>query len=70
MTMVVRRCTNCGSIDRTQRWESHDAAADEGALAGSWVCPVCGQQHAELVDDDVPDEPGVVKPINATPAMP
>ncbi len=69
MTMVVRRCAHCGSLDRTQHWESRDAAADQGAPGASWVCPTCGSSDAELVDDDAPDEPGIVKPINAAPAM-
>ncbi len=70
MTMVVRRCNHCGSLDRTQHWESRAAAADQGAPRGSWVCPTCGWTDAELVDDDSSGEPTVVKPINAAPAIP
>ncbi len=55
MTTVVRRCTRCGMADRSQRWESLEAAADGGAWNAGWACPTCAWPEADLIEDVVGD---------------
>ena len=51
-TIVVRKCTRCGSIDDRHTWNSPDQAAREGAFEGVWACSSCAWPEFELIEVD------------------
>ena len=52
MTIVVRRCTKCGSVDPKLHWKSIPDAVKSNALPPSWACPNCAWPEGELVEVD------------------
>jgi len=49
--MWVRQC-ECGRLDLRERWESADAADDNGVYFADWHCQECGSSELELVEVD------------------
>jgi hypothetical protein len=51
MARLVRKCSQCGSLDNRKTWASHDDAAREGAMDERWTCSSCAWSEFELVEE-------------------
>jgi hypothetical protein len=52
MAQLVRKCSQCGSVDTKNSWSSADEAAKKNAFDGKWSCSSCAWTDFELVDAD------------------
>lgn len=52
MAQLIRKCTNCGAVDRRMTWKSPDDAAKAGAFEGTWSCASCAWSEFDLVEAD------------------
>jgi hypothetical protein len=52
MARLVRKCSQCGSVDTRNSWTSTDDAAKKNAFDGKWSCSSCAWTDFELVDAD------------------
>lgn len=57
MAKLVRKCSQCGSVDSKTSWSSTDEAAKQGALEGKWSCSSCAWTDFELVEADETEQP-------------
>jgi hypothetical protein len=48
MARLIRKCTNCGTLDERRSWTSLDEAANQGAWEDSWTCGSCAWTEFEL----------------------
>jgi hypothetical protein len=65
MAQLIRKCTNCGTIDERMTWKSTEDAARQGAFTEPWTCGSCAWSEFDLVDAD---EAGREQEPAATPA--
>jgi hypothetical protein len=52
MAQLVRKCSQCGSVDTKNSWTSADDAAKKNAFDGKWSCSSCAWTDFELVEAD------------------
>ena len=52
MAQLMRKCSQCGTLDTRAAWSSPDEAAKDGAFARPWACASCAWTEFELVDPD------------------
>jgi hypothetical protein len=52
MAQLVRKCSQCGSVDTKNTWSSADDAAKKNAFDGKWSCSSCAWTDFELVENE------------------
>lgn len=50
MAQLVRRCSQCGTLDKKLSWPSLDEATKQGAFDRPWTCPNCAWPEFELTE--------------------
>ena len=58
MAVMVRRCTQCGTVDRKQSWASMDEASADGVFERAWTCGACAWTEFDVVSDEDADTDG------------
>jgi hypothetical protein len=53
---LIRKCMECGTLDKRATWSSADEAAKDGGLE-RWTCSTCAWTEFELVDTEQEAEP-------------
>ena len=49
---LMRKCTQCGTVDPRGAWDSPADAAKDGAFNGKWACSSCAWTEFDLVEAD------------------
>jgi len=64
MAQFVKKCDQCGTLDRRSEWGSADAAAKDPAYDRPWTCSSCAWSEFDLVDISAErgEESGPVNP--------
>ncbi len=52
MAGLVRKCTQCGTVDRKVSWKSMAEAAGHPEYERAWTCGSCAWTEFELVSDE------------------
>ena len=52
MARLIRKCSQCGTLDARNQWSSADDAAKKGAFDEKWTCSACAWSEFELVEAD------------------
>ena len=52
MPKLVRKCSQCGTVDSRASWPSAADAAKDDAFTRPWACGSCAWTEFELVEDD------------------
>ena len=52
MAQVIRKCSQCGTLDQKRSWASVDDAAKKGAFDEKWTCASCAWSEFELVETE------------------
>lgn len=52
MARLMRKCSQCGTIDPKQSWSSLDDATKQGAFDKPWTCPSCAWPEFELAESE------------------
>ena len=50
MARLIRKCTNCGTLDERRSWASLDEAAEHDAWEEAWTCGSCAWTEFELTE--------------------
>ena len=50
MARLVRKCSECGTLDTRQTWASAEEAAKQGAFDDKWTCSSCAWSEFELAE--------------------
>jgi hypothetical protein len=60
----MRKCEQCGTVDKSSAWASADAAAKDGAFDGTWSCSSCAWTEFDLAETsgDSSEAPELAKP--------
>lgn len=58
MSDLMRKCSQCGTVDTRASWKSADDAAKDGTFNRPWTCASCAWTEFELVEvEPTPAEP-------------
>ena len=49
---LMRRCTQCGTVDPRGAWDTPADAAKDGAFNGQWACSSCAWTEFDLFEAD------------------
>jgi hypothetical protein len=49
---LMRKCTQCGTVDARSAWDSPADAAKDGAFNGKWACASCAWTEFDLFEAD------------------
>jgi hypothetical protein len=49
---MVRKCTQCGTVDREQSWASMEEASADGVFERAWACSSCAWTEFDIVSDE------------------
>jgi hypothetical protein len=49
---LMRKCTQCGTVDPRNAWSSPAEAAKDGAFNDKWACSSCAWTEFDLVEAD------------------
>jgi hypothetical protein len=49
---LMRKCTQCGTVDARTTWTSPADAAKDGAFNGKWACSSCAWTEFDLFEAD------------------
>jgi hypothetical protein len=52
MADLMRKCSQCGTLDTRASWSSPADAAKDGAFNQPWACASCAWTEFELVEAD------------------
>lgn len=52
MPKLIRKCSQCGTLDRRASWSSPADAAKDDAFTRPWVCGSCAWTEFELVESE------------------
>lgn len=52
MAQLMRKCSQCGTVDTRNAWSSPADAAKDGAFEGKWSCASCAWTEFDLVESD------------------
>jgi hypothetical protein len=52
MAHLMRKCSQCGTIDPRQTWTSLDEATKQEAFDKPWTCPSCAWPEFELAESE------------------
>ena len=58
MAQLMRKCSQCGTIDTRNAWSSPAEAAKDGAFDGKWSCSSCAWTEFDLVESDADVQQG------------
>lgn len=58
MAGLVRKCSQCGNVDRRLSWKSLGEATGDPEYERPWTCGVCAWTEFELVSDETDDQTG------------
>ena len=47
---LMRKCTQCGTVDARSSWASPADAAKDGAFNGLWACSTCAWTEFDLFE--------------------
>jgi hypothetical protein len=64
MARLMRKCSQCGTVDTRGSWSSPAEAAKDGAFNRPWACSSCAWTEFELVEAEA--EPSDRPTSNAT----
>ncbi len=53
MARLIRKCSQCGTVDARRSWASADEAAKDGTFDESWTCPSCAWTEFELTEEEL-----------------